>query len=58
MRVIISPSFGKRFNSFFEKTIFSPNITSKTPPPLDIRVISIFLNSFFSSASKLEACGR
>ena len=54
----ISPFSGKRFKAFFEKMSFSSNTTSNTPPPDDIKEISILGKLFFSSASKLEALGK
>ena len=37
----ISPFSGKRFKAFFEKISFLSNTTSNTPPPDDIKEISI-----------------
>ena len=54
----ISPFSGKRFKAFFEKMSFSSNTTSNTPPPEDIKDISMAGKLFFSSASKLEALGK
>ena len=44
----ISPFSGKRFKAFFEKMIFSPNTTSNTPPPDDIKEISILGKLFLA----------
>ena len=54
----ISPFSGKRFKAFFEKSSFSSNTTSNTPPPEEIKEISKAGILCFSSASKLEALGR
>ena len=54
----ISPFSGKRFKAFFEKMSFLSNTTSNTPPPDDIKEMSMVGKLFFSSASNLEALGK
>tara|TARA_B100002052_G_scaffold132237_1_gene121473 strand:- start:1548 stop:1685 length:138 start_codon:yes stop_codon:yes gene_type:complete len=44
--------------AFFEKISFPSKTISKTPPPEEIKEISILGKFCFSSASKLEACGK
>tara|TARA_Y100001970_G_C14252091_1_gene872598 strand:- start:3148 stop:3300 length:153 start_codon:yes stop_codon:yes gene_type:complete len=49
---------GKRPKDFFEKINFLSKVISNTPPPDEIREISILEKLCFNSASKLEALGK